>query len=82
MPIDIPFAAGGCAFVAIVAVLSSPARAGLEEGVAAYQAGNVPLAVKEFRTAAEAGDADCQYNLALMYEQGIGVAKDEKEAVV
>lgn len=76
------FAAGSCALAAIVAVLCSPARAGLEEGVAAYEAGNVPLAVKEFRTAAEAGDANCQYNLALMYERGIGVGKDEKEAVV
>lgn len=82
MAVRIPFAAGTGTLVAIVAVLCSPARAGLEEGVAAYQAGNVPLAVKEFRAAAEAGDANCQYNLALMYEQGIGVGKDEKEAVV
>ena len=65
-----------------LSLLNSPAWAGLNEGVAAYEAGNVALAFKEFRAAAEKGDADCQYNLALMYEKGIGVAKDEKEAVV
>jgi len=63
-------------------LLSSPAQAGLKEGVAAYEAGNLPLAFKEFRAAAEKGEADCQFNLALMYEKGIGVAQDEKEAVV
>ena len=62
--------------------LSSPAHAGLKEGVAAYEAGNLPLAFQEFRAAAEKGEADCQFNLALMYEKGIGVAQDEKEAVV
>ena len=62
--------------------LSSPDRAGLKEGVAAYEAGNLPLALKEFRAGAENGEADCQFNLALMYEQGIGVTKNEKEAVV
>ncbi len=62
-------------------LLGGPARAGLEEGVAAYEAGNLQLAAREFRTAAEKGDADCQYNLALMHEHGIGLAKDEKQAL-
>ncbi len=66
----------------VASLLISAAQAGLEEGVAAYEAGNPQLAAKEFRAAAEKGDASCQYNLALMYEQGMGVAKDEKEAVV
>ncbi|MCU0786349.1 MAG: sel1 repeat family protein [Verrucomicrobia bacterium] len=74
------FAVVSLALVTVVTLLSRPARAGLQEGVAAYEAGNLPLAVKEFRTAAETNDANCQYNLALMYEQGIGVAKDEREA--
>ncbi len=63
-------------------LLNSPARAGLKEGAAAYEAGNVPLAVKEFRAGAEKGEADCQFNLALIYEKGIGITQDEKEAVV
>ncbi|MBI1285244.1 MAG: sel1 repeat family protein [Thiobacillus sp.] len=62
-------------------ILSTPALADLEAGVAAYEAGNVPLAVKEFRASAEKGDANSQFNLALMYEQGIGVSKDDKQAL-
>lgn len=57
-------------------------NANFEAGIAAYQANNLPLAYKEFLTAAKDGHADSQYNVALMYEQGIGVGKDEKEAVV
>ncbi|QDV24955.1 tetratricopeptide repeat protein [Aureliella helgolandensis] len=62
--------------------IRSPAQAGVKDRIAAYEAGNLPLAVKEFGEAAEQGDADCQFNLALMYEQGMGVAKDENVAVV
>jgi len=68
-------------FILISLFLCSSAVAGFDEGVAAYQAGDVPLAVKEFRGAAMAGHADSQFNLALMYEQGIGVEKNEKEAM-
>ncbi len=60
---------------------SNSCFAGFTEGVAAYQAGNLLLAVKEFRAAAQQGHSDSQFNLGLMYEQGIGVTKDEKEAV-
>lgn len=63
-------------------LVSSSAVAGLEEGIAAYQANNMPLAYKEFRAAAEEGHADSQFNVGLMFEQGIGVGKDEKEAIV
>jgi TPR repeat protein len=63
-------------------LVSSSAVAGFEEGIAAYQANNLPLAYKEFRAAAENGHIDSQFNLALMYEKGIGVSKDEKEAIV
>ena len=63
-------------------LVNSPAVAGFEEGIAAYQANNIPLAYKEFRSAAEKGHADSQFNLGLIYEQGIGVSKDEKEAIV
>ncbi len=68
--------------LATFTLLSSPVRAGLNEGVAAYQAGNVASAYKEFFACAQKGDADCQFNVALMHEKGIGVTKDEKEAVV
>ena len=63
-------------------LVSCFATAGFDEGIAAYQANNLPLAYKEFRAAAETGHMDSQFNLALMYQNGIGIAKDEKEAVV
>jgi len=68
--------------VSFTSFVSSSAIAGFEEGIAAYQANNFPLAYKEFRAGAEEGHADSQFNLGIMYEQGIGVSKDEKEAVV
>ncbi len=75
-------AVAGLVFTTVFSFLICPARAGLQEGVAAYEANNLPLAVKEFRAGAETNDANCQYNLALMHERGIGVAKDEKAARV
>ena len=56
-------------------------NAHFEAGIIAYQSNNLALAYKEFLAAANEGDAYSQYNVALMYEQGIGVEKDDKEAV-
>ena len=75
-------ALSGLVFTTVFSFLIGPARAGLQEGVAAYEAGNLPLAMKEFRAGAQTNDDNCQYNLAMMYERGLGVAKDEKEARV
>ena len=80
--LTIHLATASLALAALFSLWSISARAGLTEGVAAYQAGDLPLAYKEFRAGAEKGEADCQFNVGLMYEQGMGVAKDEKEAVV
>ncbi len=51
-----------------------------ESGLNAIDANNMPLAFKEFLEAAKDGHADSQFNVALMYEQGLGVSKNEKEA--
>jgi TPR repeat protein len=61
---------------------TSSAIANFEAGIAAYQVNDLPLAYKEFLAASKKGHADSQFNLGLMYEQGIGTRKDEKEAVV
>ena len=42
----------------------------------------MPLAYKKFLAAAKEGHVNSQFNVALMYEQAVGVGKDEKEAVV
>ena len=68
--------------ISITALASGPVYADFERGIAAFEANNLPLAYKEFREAADAGDVGSQYNVALMFEQGIGVEKDEKQAVV
>jgi hypothetical protein len=36
---------------------------------------------KDFRASAEQGDAEAQYNLALIYDHGIGVENDDAEAL-
>lgn len=69
-------------FTTVFSFLIAPARAGLQEGIAAFETNNLPLAMQEFRSGAETNDSNCQFNLALMYEQGLGVAKDEKAARV
>ena len=57
-------------------------NANFQAGIAAYQANDLPLAYKEFLAAAKQGHADSQFNVAVMYEQGIGIGKDEQEAFV
>ena len=75
-----------CLVVTMIFTIETNAQAmenaNFQAGITAYQANNLPLAYKEFLTAAKDGHADSQFNVALMYEQGIGVSKDEKEAVV
>ena len=77
-------ARAACLFATIVFTVGAHAQtkenANFQAGVAAYQADNMPLAYKEFLSAAREGHADSQFNVALMYERGIGVGKDEKEA--
>ena len=79
-------ALGACLLASIAFTVETNAQAkenaNFEAGVAAHQAGELTLAYKEFLAAAKEGHADSQFNVALMYEQGIGVEKDEKEAVV
>jgi TPR repeat protein len=64
-----------------VGLMGASALADFEKGIAAYQANDLPLAYKEFRASADEGHADSQFNVALMFEKGIGVEKDEKQAV-
>ena len=62
-------------------VKQETADAHFEAGLAAYQANDLPLAFQEFLAAAKKGHADSQYNMGIMYEQGIGVGKDDAEAL-
>jgi TPR repeat protein len=75
-----------CLLATMAFTAESHAQAGenanFQAGIAAYQANDLPLAYKEFLAAAKEGHADSQFNVALMYERGIGTGKDEQEAFV
>lgn len=62
-------------------VNSPESIAHFEAGLEAANTNNMPLAFKEFTQAAEKGHVYAQYNLGLMYEQGLGTSKNAKEAV-
>jgi len=47
----------------------------------AAESGNFERAVSIWRTLAENGDAQAQFNLGLMYHSGLGMRQSEEEAV-
>jgi len=67
----------------VCALLLPPltSRAGLEEGTAAYAAGDYAKALTEFRALAEQGNMEGQYFLGFMYHNGFGVKRDQAEAI-
>jgi TPR repeat protein len=52
----------------------------LEEGLAAYDAGNFHEAYTRLLPLAQAGNARAQYRVGKMFERGKGIARDEAEA--
>ncbi len=61
--------------------LAAPAAlADYEAGLAAARAGDYATALREWRPLAEAGNRDAQFNLGLIYENGLGVPADGAEA--
>ncbi len=63
------------------AILAAPARAGVDEGVAAFEAGDYAGALAEWRAAAGEGSAWALFYLGLLHEGGLGVPKDDARAV-
>jgi TPR repeat protein len=61
--------------------LAAPASAGSEDGLAAYDRGDYPLAYSELAPAAAGGDAVAQYTIARMYFAGAGVSRDIGEGL-
>ena len=64
----------------IAAAMTAPASADVKEGVDAWQAGDYPAAVAEWRPLALAGDPDAQFNLGQAYKLGRGVPADLSQA--
>lgn len=68
-------------FALLTLLTASIAWAGLDEGVTAYNKGDYPKALREFRPLAQEGDASAQFYLGVMYDEGQGVPQDLQEAV-
>ena len=54
---------------------------GADKHMTALVEGDYIVAQKQFREAAEQGDATAQYNLALMYDSGKNIPQDDAEAI-
>lgn len=67
---------------ALATLISTPLRADLEAGLAAYEKGDYATAFDEYRQAAEAGDVDAFGKLAGLYLYGVGTEKDYTSAYV
>jgi hypothetical protein len=61
---------------AALAAAWGPVRADFEDGVAAARAGDYPRALREWQPLAEGGHRDAQFNMGLLYENGLGVEKN------
>ena len=55
--------------------------ADFDKGLEAYNSGDFKTALAEWTPIAEQGDADAQFNLGLMYENGEGLPENDKTAV-
>ena len=64
-----------------VLALVSPVWADLYDGVAAYDRGDYPTALREIRPLAEHGHFQAQFFLGVMYSTGNGVPRNYAEAV-
>lgn len=67
--------------MALALCMAGSAGADLEEGKAAYEAGEYEKALVAWRPLAERGDRDAQYWLGVLHEQGQGVEQDPVEAL-
>jgi TPR repeat protein len=62
--------------------LAGPARAGFDDGLAAFYDFNYAAALDEWIPLAEGGDSRAQYQLALMYYRGEGLPQDYEKAAL
>ena len=62
-------------------VANSAFSADYQKGLDAAQSGDFAIALREWISLSEQGDADAQFNLGVMYSNGTGVLQDYKTAV-
>ncbi len=69
-------------FALVVVLTAVPAWAGdLQAGLEASKRGDFETALKELRPLAKQGHAKAQFAMGVMYDNGLGVPQDYKEAV-
>ena len=61
-------------------LIANPSWAGFAEAVAAYKRGDYATALREWRPIADQGHASVQYNMGVMYANGLGVRQDDEVA--
>jgi TPR repeat protein len=69
------------AFTAALFVVVAPLSADFSAGLAAYNKADYATALKEWQPLADGGSRDAQYNVALLYLDGKGVARNYDEAL-
>jgi TPR repeat protein len=69
------------AFTAALILAGGAAAGPLEDAAAAFNAGDYGRALSLWRSQAEAGNAQAQENVGLLYQAGKGVAQNDAEAV-
>jgi TPR repeat protein len=60
----------------VLSVVAAPAFADTAAGLAAFKNKDYQRAFKEWKAAAEAGEAEAQFDLGVLYAQGFGVRRD------
>jgi peptidoglycan hydrolase-like protein with peptidoglycan-binding domain len=85
MPIQYKFQGGIpmkaiLAFLILLLVIPSPARADHDAGMSAYKQGDYAKAYEEFKASAEQGNADSQLMLGFLYAEGQGVRQSYVQA--
>lgn len=66
--------------IAVIITLALPVRADFKTGLDAYNSGNCAAALENWLPIAEKGDANAQYNVALLYARGEGIPQDIPKA--
>jgi len=60
----------------VLSLVAAPAFADTAAGLAAFKNKDYQKAYKEWKAAAEAGEAEAQFDLGVLYAQGLGVRRD------
>ena len=68
--------------VLVILAVANLARADVADGINARDSSDYATALREFRAAAEFGNAEAQFQLGYMYQTGSGVPVDEEQALI